>query len=357
MAYHAEWPGAEVFHPEYEGKHFDEIEKLIAKEEKDALAKEGIHLDTNHMDGYKYFKTKMVGAGTAEIKQPWEIAVTPDSKFSKVKCTSAKWTHKSVEFKSGHGIAYLTINDAATNNALTDDTIQALSDCIAELKSRKDIRLVILKAEGKMFCSGNEPKTYQENVNRNENDNKNDVVALSKFFHAFNKLPMFTIALCQGSVMGSGMGLLCACDMVVAVKSAHFQCSDCKLGVVPAAALPFIVRKLGSAVAKRFLCLAENWNAETAYTSGLVQEVVDTPAELEGFVTKMSEQMSLCGPNSVASSKVLAANVGGQPVTIDLIGYTADELARVRKGPEAEAGMKAILSRQKPYWAEDPIQP
>jgi methylglutaconyl-CoA hydratase len=240
---------------------------------------------------------------------------------------------------------------------LTDDTIQALFDCIAELKTRKDVRLVILKAEGKMFCSGNLPKTYQQNVNINENDNKNNIVCLAKFFHAFSKLPMFTVALCQGSVMGSGMGLLSVCDMVMSVRSAHFQCSDCKLGVVPAAALPYVVTKIGPSAAKRFLCLAENCSAEAAFACGLVQEIVDTPDDLTGFVTKMAEQMTLCGSYSVMASKVLVANIGGQPVTLDLMCYSADQLAKVRKSPEADAGMKAVLSRQKPYWAEDPIKP
>lgn len=347
--------GADIYHPEFEGKGWDAIEKLIAKDEREALAKEGIYLPSNHLDGYKYFKKKMIGAGTAEIKQPWEISVLPDSKYAKVKCTAAKWTHKTVQFTIGHGIAYITFNDAATKNALTDDTIQALSDCIAELKQRKDVRMVVLKAEGSMFCSGNEPKSYQENVNKNENDNKNNVTCLAKFFHSFSKLPMFTVALCQGSVMGSGVALLCVCDMVVSVKDAHFQCNDCKLGVVPAAALPYIVSKIGPSASKRFLCMAENFSAADAFDCGLVQEIVETPDDLTTRLKKISEQMSLCGPTSVTYSKNLAANIGGQPITPVLMNYSADMLAMVRKSTEADAGMKAVLARKKPYWAEDPI--
>jgi len=348
--------GADIYHPEFEGKEWAEIERLIEKDEKEALAREGINLPSNHLDGYKYFKKKMIGAGTADILQPWEIQVLPDSKWSKVKCTSAKWTHTTVDFRIGHGIAYITMKDEQTKNALTDETVQAISDAMAELKNRKDVRMLIFRAEGKFFCSGTEPKRFEENVSKNENDLKNSVISLAKFFHSVSKLPMFTVALLQGSAMGSGVGLACACDMVVSTKDAFFCCNECKLGVVPAAALPFIVRKIGSSAAKRLLMLANNCNAEMAKSMGLVQEIVDSPDKLPGYVSKLADQMTLCGPFSVTGSKNLVANVAGQPVTLEVMCYSADELARVRKGAEAEAGMKAILSRIKPFWAENPIK-
>lgn len=60
-------------------------------------------------------------------------------------------------------------------------------------------------------------------------------------------------------------------------------------------------------------------------------------------------------PKAVAASKALVFGVAGKEITDELIDYTAEQLASIRVAEEAVCGMKALLAREKPYWAKKPL--
>merc|ERR1719160_464220 len=144
----------------------------------------------------------------------------------------------------------------------------ALNDAACELGRRSDIRVVVLRAEGKMFCAGGDPKSFADAQAMTTGDNRKAAISFMKFLYFFQCLPQFTIALVQGSTMGSGLGLLAVCDMVCAVKAARFTASEVKLGASPATFAPFIAQKVGVTNAKRLCCTGENLTAEKCCEMG-----------------------------------------------------------------------------------------
>lgn len=366
MIHNREWQREEamgkhymdVIDPMFEGQEWKFIEEELKKREIENLAGHGLHLPEDHMLGYQYRPSAKVvkQQRKAKLMHPWDVTLQADARFT-VKCTSKNWKHDTVKFEIGNGIAYITLCDTANMNALTPATCQAIFDATSELKNNKDVRIVVLRAEGKMFCCGADQKTFQDAASKSEEQLKHDDVNTMKFLGQLQTLPQFTVALVQGSAMGLGIGLICACDMAIAVKAAHFQFSEARLGVLPSATLPFIVQKVGPACAKNLVCTAQNCNAEKAAAFGLIQEVVDNSSGLRNWTTTLCEKITLCAPNAVTASKQLAAAVGGQPMSFELMEFTANQLARVRKGVEAEDGMKAVMSRQKPYWATTEVKP
>jgi methylglutaconyl-CoA hydratase len=327
-----------------------EIEKMLEQKEIELLKKEGIVLPEGHMDGYKYQPRSMV-----KDLQTWEVAPLPCSLPT---CSSANWHHSDVNFELGEGIAYLTLNKPENNNALTDSMLQALNDAAFELHRRRmEIRIVVLRAEGKMFCAGGDPKSLVAASEKSEAESKKATINMMKFLYYFQCLPQFTVGLAQGSAMGTGIGLLASCDMVVAVRTARFTVSDCKLGGTPATSAPFIARKVGPAYAKRILCTGENFSADSAKAMGLISDVVDDEMDFSKYVESVCDKITLCAPNAASRAKRLVQNVSLRPLSMKLLEYTGGELADIRIGEEAVKGMVAVQAKTKPYWAENPIKP
>lgn len=332
-----------------DSKSWLEVEAKLEAKERELLEKEGIIVPEGHLDGYKY-RPKRVFAE----KHKWDCAATPNQY---PKCKSDNWSHSDVNFEIGQGIAYITLNRPASNNALNDTISQGLHDAVFELQHRLDVRIVVLRAEGKMFCAGGDPKSFSDAVAMTDADNRKASISFMKFLNFLSGLPQFVVGLVQGSTMGSGIGLLCACDMVIAVNSARFTVSEVKLGTAPVTIAPFLVGKVGPTVAKRMLCTAENMSAEAAKHAGLIQQIVEDEMDFSNAVAGICEKLTLCAPIATSRSKKLVTNVAQRPLSTQLLDYTGQELSTIRVGHEAVIGMVAIQAKTKPAWAEVPIKP
>lgn len=330
-------------------KDWASIEQELAAKEAELLQKEGSVLKEEHLNGYRY-----VPAVKVVDKASWDTFAVPHVKPS---CTSENWHHKDLLFEIGDGIAYLTLNRPDVNNVLNESMAQALQDATCELHLCRDIRIVVLRAEGSMFCAGGDPKHFFDALAMSEREDRKAAIGFMKFLFWFQSLPQFTVGLAQGSAMGTGIALLCVCDMVLAASNARFTCSEVKLGFCPAAIAPSLTRKVGPAFAKRLLCMAENISAEQAKRMGLVSDVVEEESEFSDYMKEICEKVTLCAPIAAGRAKRLAQNVSNQPLTRKLLEYTGGELADIRIGEEAIKGMVAVQARVKPYWAETPIKP
>merc|ERR1712176_1455299 len=89
------------------------------------------------------------------------------------------------------------------------------------------------------------------------------------------RLPQITLALVDGSVMGSGLAIPACVEMVIATKASYFCIEDLKTGLVPAIMMPHLVQKIGASDARYMLLTAANMSATEVRRLGLVQEVVD----------------------------------------------------------------------------------
>lgn len=332
-----------------ESRPWEEVEAELNRRERSFLEKRGIKLADNHMDGYKYRPKQRINR-----IWPWDVVSTPNTAF----CQKAEnWTHEDVLLELGEGIAYITLNRPYQNNSINDTLARGLHDATCDLAVRKDIRVVVLKAEGRVFCAGGDPQAFTDAAAMSDKESRLASIHFMKYLRMLSMLPQFTIACCQGSAMGSGVGLMAACDMVIATKGAHFTLAEVKLGTIPATVVPFIMTKAGISNTKRLVCTGENITAEKAKFMGLIQEVVETPEDFSPLVREICEKLTLCAPLATSCSKRLATNVASQPMSREVLEYTGEELAFIRTQDEAVKGMVAIQAKAKPPWAEKPINP
>merc|ERR1719464_1184594 len=230
-----------------------------------------------------------------------------------------------------------------------------------------------------MFSAGGDPKSYAQQTPQGEGEGegeegdtappegayiaghgatmlgKAEADAFARDLYEWASLPQFTICCMNGSAMGLGVGLVAACDMAVAVKTAHATLSEVKLGVMPAAISPHVIRTLGFANAKRLFCTAENTNMNTAMEIGLVQRIVGDNSEFPGVIREIAQKIQACSPPALAAAKRMILNTISYPVSESMVDFSAKEYARIRKTPECEEGMKAIGLKKKPSWVESAI--
>merc|ERR1712048_307660 len=128
--------------------------------------------------------------------------------------------------------------------------------------------------------------------------------------------------------MGGGVGLLCCCDMVVAVRTAHATLSEVKLGVIPAVISPHVIRAIGVANAKRLFCTAESCSAQVAMEMGLLQRTVSDASEFPSVIKEVAERIQQCAPSALAATKRLMLDTLFQHASDPMLGYVSDEYLR-----------------------------
>jgi methylglutaconyl-CoA hydratase len=156
----------------------------------------------------------------------------------------------------------------------------------------------------------------------------------------------------HGAAMAGGCGILSACDIAIATKTASFALSEVRLGIIPAVISPYVIRAMGARAAHRYFLTAERFDAATARALGLVHVVVEDNNALAQESERLVQQLFSCAPGAVNAAKELIAAVEGRPIDTHVIADTSRRIAERRASDEAKEGLSAFLEKRKPKWAE-----
>lgn len=348
----AQLPMLDADDPAFRGRTWDAVEQALNERDTFMMAVGGYDVEYQEERGPSIANPSR-GMYSAF---PWEERVLPFEK--KASCTQKTWKHTCLKYTIGKQTATLQFAKAATNNTIDPAMLDALQDAIMDLQEQRQVRVVILKSEGKLFSNGFDPKFLMSESDMSEKDITTVHMQFAKILYYLHKLPQFTVALVQGSVMGAAVGLVCACDMVISVKGAFFAMSETKLGAVATTSIPYITRRITYIKNLYQLVLAgASLSAETAKEYGIVSEVVEDDKGLETECKALCDKMTLCAPGAVAATKEIVTNTVGVPPSSFMLNYVASVIAEVRKGPESRGGIEAIQAKRKPAWADVPVVP
>ena len=190
------------------------------------------------------------------------------------------------------GVATLTLNRPAVLNALNLALKSELAERIAEMRSRRDVRAVVLTGSGRAFCSGGDIR--EMDAGRTSADTRERLLAL----HRNVLVPLATlekpvIAAVNGAAVGAGLSLALACDLVFAAERATFGAVFSRRGLVPDAGAAFrLVRCVGVARAKELAFSGRSVAAAEALQIGLVQRVVaddDLLRQAQAFAATLAQ--------------------------------------------------------------------
>ena len=251
---------------------------------------------------------------------------------------------------SSEGIAVITLNRPLKRNAFDELMIANLSEHFETLKGADHVRAVFIRGEGPTFCAGADIDWMKRGGERTEEDNEVDALALARMLKHLHDLPQLTVALVQGVAMGGGAGLVAACDIAVAVRSAQFRFSEVRLGLTPATISPYVIEAIGPRMARALFASAEGFDGAYAEKIGLTQYTVDDEAGLTSMMEHLSELAMAAAPGAVADSKALVRFVQTHAIDDHLLKETARRIAKRRASSEGREGLKAFLEKRKPEW-------
>ena len=249
-----------------------------------------------------------------------------------------------------HGpVAQVWLNRPEQRNAMNDTMTAELPALFAMLGKDASVRVVVLGGRGSAFCSGADLGRMEQAGRAAAAKNRAQAMKSAKFFNALYRFPKPTIARVHGPAFAGGMGLVCACDVVVASEEATFCLPETRIGLVPAMISPYVVRAMGANAARRFVLSGERFSARDAHRLGMVHELVPA-GELDAAVGRVAQAFVSCAPEALAEMKELLRTVSGAPITPKLIARTAGVIARRRASAEAREGIASFREKRRPKW-------
>lgn len=257
----------------------------------------------------------------------------------------------SVLLEKKDAVATVTLNRPEVHNAFDEVMIEALTETFTSLVADKDLRAVVLRAAGKSFCAGGDLNWMKRAADFSAEENKHDALKLAKMVDSIYQCPHLTVALVKGAVFGGGVGVVSACDMVIADKeTTKFSLSEVKLGLIPAAIAPYVLRAMGPRAMGRYAVTAERFCAKKAHKMGLVHEQVHSEAEAEELLSALIEQLKTNAPEAMREAKKLQRELEGMTIGEGTLMHTAHAIAERRASDEGKEGIAAFLEKRSPKW-------
>jgi enoyl-CoA hydratase/carnithine racemase len=177
----------------------------------------------------------------------------------------------------------VTLNRPEANNTLNGELVDALVDYFEGLQEREDVRIVILRAEGKHFCAGldlnagafGQQERIPQHVFRLQR-------RIARIYLMMRKCPQPIISLIQGAACGGGFSLALASDIRIAGETAKMNAAYIKIGFTGCdmGSSYFLPRLVGASAAAEYLMTGRFIHADKALSINLVSQVVPD-SELE----------------------------------------------------------------------------
>jgi methylglutaconyl-CoA hydratase len=246
------------------------------------------------------------------------------------------------------GVATLTLARAHKHNALSAPMMDALTQAAAQLGTDPAVRVVVLTGAGASFCAGGDLGWMQAQRDASAPERGREARRLAGMLGALNTLPKPLIGRVQGQAFGGGIGLMAVCDVAVGVTGARFGLTETRLGLIPATIGPYVVARMGEAMARRIFMSARVFDAEEAVTLGLLARAVP-PETLDAAVEAEVTPYLACAPGAVAEAKRLLRRLG--PVIDEaVIADTIEALVARWDSAEAAEGIGAFFGKRRPVW-------
>lgn len=250
--------------------------------------------------------------------------------------------------QDSRGVARVTLARPTVHNAFDETMIGELKDTFLRVAADPSIRCVVLAAEGKLFCAGADIGWMQRQSQNSHDANLDDARRFAEMMRALYECPKPSIARVHGNAFGGGIGLMAACDIVIAARDARFAVSEAKFGILPAVIAPYLVQAVGARQAMRWALEAALFSADEARAMGLLHESVG-PEALDAAVERCITALLGNSPAALVEIKALFRHLGG-PIDAELRESTARTISRVRSGDDAREGFAAFMEKRAARW-------
>jgi len=239
-------------------------------------------------------------------------------------------------------VARVTLNQPDKRNPIGLDTCGEMVHALRALRGAEAVRVIVLTGAGAVFSAGGDLSAMSGGASGGR------VASLVELFTTMHDLGKPVIAMVNGPALAGGMGLMVACDLVIAADSAVFGTTEIAVGLWPMMITAEITRSIGRKITLEMMLTGRKLTAAEALAHGLVNRVV-TAAELEGETLKLA--LSLAEKSPAAIDLGLKAFYRSQDMQFEpQLRFLQAELARVLSLEDAAEGITAFLQKRAPVW-------
>jgi enoyl-CoA hydratase len=241
-------------------------------------------------------------------------------------------------------VATVTLNRPEKRNPIGPATCGELVHAFGRLKTNRDVRVIVLTGAGPVFSAGGDLAAMQPAAG----GDALPPASLIELFSAMHALGKPTIAMVGGPALAGGLGLMVACDLVVAADSAEFGTTEIAVGLWPMMITAELTRNIGRKRTLEMMLTGRKLGAAEALEHGLVNKIVP-PAELAATTMKLAGELAERSPAALALG--LQAFYRSQDMEYEpQLRYLQAELGRVLALEDAAEGIAAFLGKRKPVW-------
>ncbi|MEN8119353.1 MAG: enoyl-CoA hydratase-related protein [Bacteroidota bacterium] len=246
-------------------------------------------------------------------------------------------------------VATITLNRPDKRNALNSTMVMELDKAFKKADQDRDVKVIILKANGDAFCAGADLAYLKELSDFTYEENLADSLQIKEMFRQIYTMNKVVIAQVEGHAIAGGAGLATVCDLVFSVPQAKFGFTEVKIGFVPAIVSVFAIRKFGESHTKRMLLSGNLIEANEAKGIGLVN-FISASESIDRDVRKYADNLvTKTSANSLALTKNLIVEIQQLDLEQALL-YAAELNAKARDSDDCKKGISSFLKKEKIVW-------
>ena len=250
------------------------------------------------------------------------------------------------------GVAHLTLNRPAARNALSDALLAGLADEFGRIADDRDVRAVVIAAEGPVFCAGHDLK--EVTAHRQDADHGRarfaDLFArCADVMTRIVRLPQPVIAAVDGVATAAGCQLVASCDLAVAGATSRFATPGVNIGLFCSTPMVALSRNVAPKHAMEMLLTGEMVDAEGAARIGLVNRVV-AAGEALAEATRLAAIVASKPAKVVATGK-RAFYAQREMRLEDADAYTSNVMVENMLAADAAEGIEAFIAKRPPVWS------
>jgi enoyl-CoA hydratase/carnithine racemase len=253
--------------------------------------------------------------------------------------------YKDIIIDSRGQIGSITLNSPKTFNALSKNLIGETISALEILGADTSLKVIIVKANGKHFCSGH---NLTEMINGSDSEYRFIFDQCTRMMTMIHRIPQIVIAQVHGVATAAGCQLVATCDLAVADETARFGTPGVRIGLFCTTPMIALTRSVGRKHALEMLMTGRLISAQEAERYGLINRVIPE-GELDNSVMDLALSIAEASPlvlrigkqafyNQVEQDERHAYEYAGNVMTLNLMAEDAQE------------GIKAFLKKRKPAW-------
>jgi enoyl-CoA hydratase len=240
-------------------------------------------------------------------------------------------------------VALVTLDNPPVN-ALPMETVQELTDIFDTFNDRDDVRVVVLTGAGKAFCGGADLKQRPDFTIPGTRARRNRLVREVAYCIADNAKP--TIAAVQGAALGAGLGLVAACDIIVASERAVFGLPEVDVGLMGGG--KHAARLFPHSLVRRMMLTGYRVPAEEAYRRGVIEAALPHD-ELMPWAMDLARQIASKSPLATRYAKDSMRTIENMTLRDGYI-YEQGNTARLSTSHDAGEAVRAFMEKRAPVF-------